>query len=340
MSRRTVTKAILATATGKSKVLLGTTFHRARVSGKTVTAVEAWFPGKHLTIEADLFVDCTADGNLATDAGCEFHLGQDARSVYNEPSAPQIAQMQLNSCTLLYRVTNTGKVLKTALPQGIKEGICPRPVCIRILPNGDHLINPLDMIEGNALLHNDYSRLMRDGLHRAIEHFHWLQNQEPQQRNHIAGPMGYKTWTLVGIAPRIGVRESRRILGDYILTEQDCLAGLKNQQHNDIITITDHAVDIHGTNSRLYEVPNGPYGVPYRCLTPRGVENLFIASRAASFSHIAASSCRLSRTIMTIGQAAGTAAAMAVKHHLTTRQVDIRELQASMQAQGVDITTG
>jgi len=78
--------------------------------------------------------------------------------------------------------------------------------------------------------------------------------------------------------------------------------------------------------------------VPYRCLLPRGVENLYIASRAASFSHIAASSCRLCRTMMTLGQAAGTAAATAAKEHLTTRQVDVAELQAKLTSQGVAVS--
>ena len=97
----------------------------------------------------------------------------------------------------------------------------------------------------------------------------------------------------------------------------------------------DHAIDLHGRKGRLYEVPNGPYGVPYRCLLPVGVANLFIASRAASFSHIAASSCRLCRTMMTLGQAAGNAAAMCVKHGLATRQVDLTVLQATLRSQGV-----
>ena len=148
---------------------------------------------------------------------------------------------------------------------------------------------------------------------------------------------GYGTWSIAGIAPRIGVRETRRIVGDYVLTELDCQAGIQNQDHDDIIALTDHAIDVHGSKGRLYEVPNGAYGVPYRCLLPRGVENLVSASRAASFSHIAASSCRLCRTMMTLGQAAGNAAAMAVQQGITTRHVDINELRKKLQEQGVAV---
>jgi hypothetical protein len=81
----------------------------------------------------------------------------------------------------------------------------------------------------------------------------------------------------------------------------------------------------------------GPFGIPYRCLLPRGVKNLLVASRAAGFSHIAASSCRLQRTLITLGQAAGNAAALAVKHHVDPRGIDIAELQALLLSQGVDL---
>ncbi|NQT53379.1 FAD-dependent oxidoreductase [bacterium] len=151
---------------------------------------------------------------------------------------------------------------------------------------------------------------------------------------------GYEKMELVATGSLLGVRETRRILGDYVLIEQDCRAGAASQKHTDMIAISDHAVDIHGRKGRLYEVPNGPYGVPYRCLLPKGAENLLIASRAASFSHIAASSCRLSRTMMTLGQAAGTAAAACVQKRVLPRQVDVGALQAALKAQGVAVAVG
>ncbi len=333
--------ALLA-ATGRCRVLAGTTFYKARVEGDRVAAIEAWFHGKRLVVEADLFIDCTADGDLCADAGCAFHLGEDPKSRYDEPSAPEKAdEAALNACTLVYRITDTGVKQKPHLPPGVKPGLCPRPVHIVVMPNGDHLLNAVGMIDGNALLHLDYSRLMAEAHRRVAEHFHWLQTLDPKAGGHwtrFVRDTGYGTWTISGIAPRLGVRETRRILGDAVLTEHDCQAGLRGQKHPDLIAITDHAVDIHGRKGRLYEVPNGPYGISYRCLLPKGVANLMIASRAASFSHVAASSCRLSRTMMTLGQAAGAAAALCVKHGTPPRQVDIKELQTSLKSQGVAIS--
>ena len=327
---------------GRCQILLGTTFFRTRVDGDRVRAVEAWFAGTRLVIEADLFIDCTADGDVCVDAGCEFHIGEDPKSRYGEPTAPEKAGMHLNGLTLCYRITDTGMKQEPYLPKEIEEGICRKPVHTVILPNGDHLLNAVGMIDGNAILYQDYSQLMYEGYRRVLEHFFWLQRLPPEDTSRwtrFVRGKGYGTWTISGIAPRIGVRETRRILGDYVLTEHDCQAGVKNQQHQDVVAICDHAVDIHGAKGRLYEVPNGPYGVPYRCLLPRGVENLMIASRAASFSHIAASSCRLCRTMMTLGQAAGTAAALSVRHHVPPRKVDRGQLQNSLRAQGVALTT-
>ncbi len=327
-------------ATGRCTTLLGTTFYKALVENDRIVAVEAWFAGKHLIIEADIFIDCTADGDVCADAGCEFGLGEDPKSLYHEPSAPEQAELWLNGLTLCYRITDTGTPQKRYLPQGISQGLCSKGTHIVKLPNGDLLLNAVNMLNGNALLEKQYSELMHEGQRRVLEHFYWLQNLH-EEHSYVRrfGLKNYRNWCIAGIAPRIGVRETRRILGDYVLNENDCQAGVKNQKHDDIITITDHAVDLHGRKGRLYEVPNGAYGVPYRCLTPRGVQNLLIASRAASFSHIAASSCRLCRTMMTLGQAAGNAAAMAVADRLNTREVDVAELQKRLQSQGVAITT-
>jgi len=330
----------LLEATGRCTVLVGTTFVHAHVEDDRIRAVEAWFPGKHLVVEADVFIDCTADGDMCAEAGCDYHLGEDPKARYDEPSAPASAEPWLNSCSLIYRITDTGMRQKPYLAAGIREGLCPRPVHIVVLPNGDHLLNAVNMIDGNAILEADYSRLMREGHRRVLEHFHWLQTLDPTKGGRwtrFVRDTGYGTWSITGVAPRIGVRESRRILGDYVLTEHDVRAGVRGQTHRDVIAVSDHAVDLHGRKGRLYEVPNGPYGVPYRCLLPRGVGNLLIASRSASFSHIAASSCRLSRTVMTLGQAAGTAAAMAVARGAAPRDVDVGELQAALREQGVTV---
>ena len=115
----------------------------------------------------------------------------------------------------------------------------------------------------------------------------------------------------------------------YVLTQNDLLDGLPNQKHKDIITLADHPMDLHGENSSLKTLKEA-YGVPYRCLIPKGFDNLLVASRGAGFSHIAASSCRLSRTMMSIGHAAGFAAWLCASEERAVWDVPIHRVQAEM----------
>jgi hypothetical protein len=127
----------------------------------------------------------------------------------------------------------------------------------------------------------------------------------------------------------IGIRESYRVITDYILTEHDLVAGLARQTHSDIVAVADHPMDTHGRGGRLRNV-KGVYGIPYRCLIPKAFDNLLMAGRGAGFSHLAASSCRLSRTMMALGHAAGIAAAEASAKQGDVRAIDALRLVAKM----------
>ena len=191
------------------------------------------------------------------------------------------------------------------------------------------LVNAVNMISGNAVLHTDLSRMLREAVRLVHDNLYCLQTE-----------CGYETWAISAIAPEIGVRETRRVIGEYVLDENDLLRGVKNQEHEDVIAITDHAMDVRGPRSKLYEMPNGAYGVPYRCLLPKHTDNLMVACRAASFTHIAASSCRLSRTMMTLGQAAGTAAAVCCTEGMPLREIDIPALRKELAQRGVELEGG
>ncbi|MFP4250858.1 MAG: FAD-dependent oxidoreductase, partial [Armatimonadota bacterium] len=161
---------------------------------------------------------------------------------------------------------------------------------------------------------------------RVLAHWHYVQSEFPEFR-------GFRlTW----IAPEVGLREERRVIGEHVLTEHDLLAGLSSQRHPDIIAIADHAMDLHGEGGGCRELTE-PYGVPFRCLVAKGMRNVLVASRASSFSSIAASSCRLSRTMMQLGQAAGTAAAMGVQRGTDAREVSPDDLREALSEQHVQL---
>jgi hypothetical protein len=130
------------------------------------------------------------------------------------------------------------------------------------------------------------------------------------------------------------------LLGRHVLTEHDLDAGLTGQTHDDIITIADHCKDTHGADVHHRDRNlKQPYGVPFRSLLPREIDNLAVACRGASLSSIAASSCRLSRTMMQLGQAAGTGVALAKTSGVSSlADVPSRNLRACLAAQHVELT--
>lgn len=139
---------------------------------------------------------------------------------------------------------------------------------------------------------------------------------------------GCKDATLMASGSTLGIRESRHIEGDYVLQVEDLLGG---KVFEDSVFVASSSVDIHGKNGAMsteYKtVENGRwYGVPYRCLLPKNVEGLLVAGRSLSATSDAAGAVRVMPPVMAMGQAAGTAAALAVKENTTPRCVDVAQL--------------
>ncbi len=244
---------------------------------------------------------------------------------------PQTATSRINGVSLLYRVTPIAQSHVEPLPDSVPatcwwSGSFP-VAAINHYPNGDLNINMLPTMDGAEFLRQGYAKAMDECHRRVAAHWHNLQTNYAE----------FQQFKLCWIAPALGIRESRRIVGEYVLSENDLLAGISGQQHPDIICLADHAMDTHGSHARGIGELREPYGVPYRCLVPKGQRNLLIACRAASFSSLAASSCRLSRTMMQLGQAAGTAAALAKQLNVELPEVPPNRLRAALRLQHVQL---
>jgi len=149
---------------------------------------------------------------------------------------------------------------------------------------------------------------------------------------------GFENAYVAEIAPQTGVRESRRITGDYALTEDDVLTARK---FPDGIARGSYPIDIHnpaGTGTVIKKVPPGEaYDIPYRCLCPKGLQNLLIAGRPISSDHAAHSSHRVMPIAACNGEAAGVAAAMCVRDACDIRAVDTDELRMILKGRGASI---
>ena len=307
--------------TGRCRVLLTTAFLKARHAGGRVSEVTL---SDGTAVRAKIFIDAT-DGALCAQLGCELMSGRDRKADFNEPGAPPEPVKRMNGATLIYRVTPLGKKepdLVEPLPEGVPEkcwwGQFPAAF-VGVYPGGDRFVNMLPTMKGEEYLELGPEKAYAECARRVRAHWHWYQKNFDE----------FRRFKLKMIFPLMGVRESRRVRGEYVLNQNDLIDGVSRQKHGDIIAIADHPMDNHGGGGPGGELREA-YGIPYRCLLPLKTENVLIAGRAASFSAIAASSCRLSRTMMQLGEAAGVAAHLACTENTALREVSASEIRRLM----------
>lgn len=146
---------------------------------------------------------------------------------------------------------------------------------------------------------------------------------------------GFEKAVITQVGAQIGVRETRRIDGLYALQAADVMEG---RRFDDVIARSGYPIDIHDPSGKGVKAAwvegDGAYDIPYRCLIPKAVDNLLAAGRCISTSHEALATTRLSPSCMATGQAAGAAAALAVKRGISASGVDVPELQANLTAAG------
>jgi hypothetical protein len=146
---------------------------------------------------------------------------------------------------------------------------------------------------------------------------------------------GFSNSHLEEIAPMLGVRESRRIVGDYMLTGKDVISG---RRFDDAVSMGGYHIDIHRPSGTWVDSWNvQAYTIPYRSLIASGVEGLLMAGKCLSATHEAVASTRVVPICMGQGQAVGTAAALAVKHGVSPRDISIETLQNTLISQGAEL---
>ncbi len=319
-----VFRQMLAEA-GDCRVLLRTSMVDVRSTERRVVSIEAEpHNGTRLKIHARVFIDSTGGVALCRKLGCETMLGSEPQERFQEPSALTGATGMLNGISLCYRIRKTANPRRQAEIEG-PVSAWPHSAHVTEIPGGDLMVNPLTIVPGTTLVERGYDETLALAQRTAQAHWRWLQGLEP-----------FAQYELQSLAPMLGIRETYRVVGPYVLTEHDLRQGFDRQPHKDMVALADHRIDLHGGRgqTRLIVVEQ-PYGIPYRCLIPKGWDNVLVACRGVSVSHIAASSCRLSRTILALGHAAGLAAAQAVRRDVNVDQIDVRAIQQELQI-GVD----
>ena len=278
-------------------------------------------------VEADCFVDATGDAQIAYLAECPFVLGREEDHLC-QPMTLCFRLGNVDVAAFYASKEEMNAAYKAALQGGELKNPRENILVFRSpIPNVLHF-NTTRVVKLDPTSPEDVTKAEIIAREQVQEVYAFMKRHAKGLDNSF----------LMMTASEIGVRESRKIVGEYVLTEQDCRACVKFE---DAIAACNYDIDIHnpeGSGTSHYYFPEGAYyTIPYRSLIPKGVSNLLVAGRCISSNHGAQASYRIMPTVCSIGEAAGVAIGLAVKHHCTVRDVDVRELQAILKRQGAFI---
>jgi len=305
----------------EKNITLFLNFHANRVdkNGELIKAVHAvnTETSRELLFEAPLFADCTGDATIGALAGADFMMGREAKSEFGEATAPVIKDKMTMGASVQWYSKELSKPVE--FPD-IKWGLTFNEKSVKVIKKGDW--NWETGMKYDQL--KDFERIRDYGLMVVFSNWSFL-------KNHYSGNEKFKYSQLKWVAYVSGKRESRRLIGDLILREQDLT---ERVNYPDGSAPTSWTIDLHypdPENTRYFpgeeflsiarHKPIYPYPIPYRCLYSRNVNNLFMAGRNISVTHVALGTVRVMRTTGMMGEVVGMAAAICKNHNILPRKV-------------------
>jgi hypothetical protein len=301
--------------------------------GTAVRGVRTTGKDGEQTFTADVTIDATGDGDVAFHAGAEMHQGREsdgrtmpislsfaiantdterALAFINEPKGRAAFDAMIDEAEAAgYAVAQWYYFDRTTVPGVISVN------------NGGPRATWDANLDGTDP--RDLALVERIGIRIAVDFVRWAREKLVP---------GLETCTLVRVGPQVGVRESRRTVGDYIFQGEDAVTGTT---FDDAILLRygEHIDGQYFTKPIL-----SGHQFPYRALLPRGIENLLVAGRCASYSHEGHAAARSMGNMLGMGQAAGVAAALSVQDGVAPRQVDVAKVQRTLIAMGAELGTG
>ena len=303
--------------------------------------------GNEVSVSAELFIDCTGDGDVAYLADCSFASGQPNSGVLQPPTVMYTLQNVDTDKLYDYIEKNPDEMtfaasidhregydapyfrasrnhvfvgLSKTFARLREEGRCPVErntlIYIHSMQKGQVYVNSTRLLGTDATDILDLTRAELDGQLQAAALTDMLKENVP----------GFENCFISAIAPTLGVRETRRFKGISTLTGDMLLDGVIG---DDSIALGAYKIDIHSGTDRntLFKTVKEPFGIPYGCLVSAEIDNLMFAGRCASMDAAALASVRVMPQCMSMGQAAGLAASMALSENKLPREVDVQALR-------------
>jgi hypothetical protein len=314
-----------------AKILLHAWLQEAEVSGGRVRSVTIATKQGLKKLQADFFIDATGDADLCYFAGAPCELAGE-----HEPAQMLTTTFKVVNVDTVLRKTITKQEFHSRMAAAAHSGVYDLPR----REGSDHATPILGMMATNMTRVQSFVKddeefrnasdpeLLScseiEGRRQALEYLRFLKERIP----------GYANAELVAFGTQIGVRESRRILGEYRLTREDVLSA---KQFDDQIGLCGAPIEDHhaGGDTKWQYLPEGRcVGIPLRTLIPSSLENVLVTGRCFSATHDAHASVRSMAQCMAMGQAAGTAAALCTARKRSPRDLDLRTLQQKLRTDG------
>ena len=303
----------------------GVTMNGQRIASVVATEV---LTGQTVSYSAPLFADCTGDGTIGYLAGADYRYGRESRSETGEPLAPVVPDHLVMGTSVMWYSE------ESATPVSFPETPWAVQFTEETVQNSTRGDWNWETGQNRDQIH-DFESIRDHGLRAVYGNWSF-------QKNHAAGKAKYANQRLGWVAYVGGKRESRRLLGDLILQQQDIQ---ENRQFPDGAVTATWSIDLHEPEPKHAQQFPGeefrsvahfgkkaPYTIPYRCFYSRNVDNLFMAGRNISVTHVALGTVRVMRTTGMMGEVVGIAAAVARKHNTTPRGVYQQHLDELKQA--------
>ncbi len=320
---------------------------RNRIKSVTIHSKAGFFE-----VHGKIFIDASADADLAVCAGVETEFGRKGDNlaqpmtmnvkVYNVNRDTLINYIQTNKNDMyepipfdrLREIPRTGvqgaySVIDIAKKRGEFSIDRDQVLCFETNNKGEFILNMSRIIKKSALNPFDVTYAEVEGRKQAHEIVSFMRKYIP----------GFENCKIISTGPHIGVRETRHIQGVYTLTAEDLL---ENKMFDDAIAMGGYPIDVHSpdgekTNHKFLKKGSW-YSIPYKALISPLCKNLIIAGRCISATHEACAAIRVTPIVMAIGQAAGTAAWQCIQQGCDVEDIDIVELRKKLESGGVFLT--
>lgn len=311
------------------EVLFHCSVFGAVTEDRQVTAVKVATKAGILTLAADFFIDASGDGDLMAMVGCDYQLGRESDGFCQ----PMTTCFRLAGVDIARFKEEAPALQKQYKAQQAAGGISnPRENIL-------YFVGP-----GEGVLHLNTTRVVKHDPTDpfAVSRAETIARQQVREMTAFlkVNSEACANATLVNVANYIGVRESRKLKGVHILTAEELKSCV---QFEDSVALGRYDIDIHnplGSGTYIYSFKKGEYySIPYRSLLPREYDNLLVAGRCLSADHEAHSSVRIMPICACLGQAAGTAVAVAQKTETSASGVDVKALQALLRRNGARLSS-